>query len=124
MDQNSAENNNQAAAAPGLITVMVTPEQIKQGAFLLGRYDANTDALSEIRVVNHRNAVPIGNELVTYRLIGVSENGDAGQPLDDFVETKCEGWDGVNPITLAFNRTSGEYVRYQKTPGAANAATA
>lgn len=106
---------------PNLIGVLVTPENIKQGAFLLGRYKAETKDLTDLKVVNNRGHVPPNTDLTEYKLIGMGDTV-AGQPLDEFVEEKCHGWDGVTPITIYFNRTSGNFVRWEPAKAATGAA--
>lgn len=108
---------------PNLIGVLVTPEVIKQGAFLLGRYNAETNALTDIKVVNSRGHVPPNTELTNYRLIDIGDDVP-GQPLDELIEEKCVGWDGVSPITLYFNRADGEFAKWAHANATANAGTA
>jgi hypothetical protein len=103
-----------------LFSLLVAPEAIKRGAFLLGRYNAETKALTDIKVVNSRGHVPPNTELTEYKLIGIGDDVP-GQPLDEFVTDNCVGWDGVTPLTLYFNRDDGEFVKWAHTPAGAAA---
>lgn len=102
-----------------LLSVMLTPEDIKNGKFLLGRYDVDTENLTEIRIISSRANVPPANEHAAYKLIGVGEDGAVGQPLYDFVDEHVKGWDGITPITLFF-KVNGAYDHW--APGATAAA--
>jgi len=119
MDPNNAANQSQTGIA-NLVSVLVTPEQIKNGAFLLSRLNSETHALTEIKVVNNRGNVPPSTQHSEYKLIGMGE-GVPGAPLDDLIDDYCTGWDGVTPITLYFNRADAIFARYEL--GAVAAAT-
>jgi hypothetical protein len=100
---------------------MVLVEQIKNGGFLLGRFNVETKALTDIKVVNSRAHVPPNTDLTSYKLIGMG--GDIpGEPLDEFADNHCQGWDGVTPINLYFSRAGGNFVRWEPTRAAAGAA--
>ena len=103
----------------GAISVTVLPEQIKNGGFLLGRYNLETGALTDVKVIKDRQHVPANTEVTRYALIGVDDNMP-GQPLDDFIQENCHGWGGTSPIELYFRRNDGEFARWG--PGQASAA--
>ena len=102
------------------IRVFVPIAAIKEGHFLLGRYNVDTGVLNDLRVLSNRGTVPPSKDINRYALIGMGDNLP-GQPLDDFVEEHCSGWDGVTPINLFFNRADGTYARWEAT-GIAKAA--
>jgi hypothetical protein len=95
----------------GVISVTVLPEQIKNGGFLLGRYNLETGALTDLKVIKDRAHLPPNTEVTRYALIGVDDNMP-GQPLDDFIEENCTGYKGTGAIELYFRRSSGEFARW------------
>lgn len=109
-------------ARPGEILVLVTPEQIKDGKFLLGRQEPETHALTAITVVNSRNHVPPSTNTVEYKLIGMGDDLP-GQPLDELVDEYCQNWDAVTPINLYFNSANAAFIRFEPAGSTAARAT-
>jgi hypothetical protein len=107
--------------AVGLLSVMVTPEDIKNGKLLVGRYDIDTERLTELRTINSRAVVPPTNDHAAYRLIGIAADLANGQPLNEFIDEYVKGWDGLTPITLFFN-AQGIFDHWASTATAKGAA--
>ena len=89
-----------------LIPIVVSMDQIKAGNYLLGRYDQDSDHLTEIRTIVDSKSVPHGTAKIRFELL--SED-----PLDTFVKDHCEGWDGTSGVKLFFNRENAAYVTWE-----------
>ena len=95
------------------IDVFVTVNDIKGAHYLLGRFNQETDQLTDIRVIDDKTKVPQSNDLTRYHLIGTGEGLNVeGMPLDQLVGEKCPAWDGETPIKLSFYRENGAYANW------------
>lgn len=97
------------------IVCQVTPAQIKQGHYLLARYNTITDFLTAVMVISDRNRLPgpPAGEHVRYALIGTGSDKLPGQPLDEFVEEHCASWDGATPVNLFFSQITAGIERWE-----------
>jgi hypothetical protein len=103
------------------IDVMVNVDEIKNGHLLLGRFNKDANTLTAITVIDSRAKVPQDTELTRYELLGMTDEGIHGQPLNEFVEENCSDRNGTSPITLYFNAKDAKFVRWAYSAQAASA---